>query len=354
MNENIKTTIKDVARYAGVSIGTVDRVVHNRGQVSDQTKLLVMNAIAKLEYKPNIHASLLSSGNALTIACLLPSYTKGDYWDKVNNGFSDSQEEFDAINVNIRLFLYDQYDVSSFKKSYEELLESNPSGVVLPPMFKSATIELVNILKERGIPYVYIDTKLEDENYLAYFGMPLYNSGYLGAHLLTDGAFDSEKDEIAIIRIHRDKEGQSDPMINRRSGFLDYIAENFPDCVMYNIFIDPEDEANINVKLGTFFKDHHNARFIVTFNSRIHLLASFLEFNHLSVRRVVGFDALDKNMDALRKGLVTSIITLHMNELPHQAVSCLVDFLRNGVRPSNKDHFLHMDILMKLNQEGYK
>ena len=36
-----KTRIKDIARLAGVSIGTVDRVLHERGEVSEKTRLKV-------------------------------------------------------------------------------------------------------------------------------------------------------------------------------------------------------------------------------------------------------------------------------------------------------------------------
>lgn len=52
-------TIKDVARISGVFIGTVDRVLHDRGRVSSKNKEAVLQAIEQLNYRPSqIAASL--------------------------------------------------------------------------------------------------------------------------------------------------------------------------------------------------------------------------------------------------------------------------------------------------------
>jgi LacI family transcriptional regulator len=49
-------TMKDIAEAAGISIGTVDRIIHNRGRYSEETAELVRKAMKELNYTPNIHA----------------------------------------------------------------------------------------------------------------------------------------------------------------------------------------------------------------------------------------------------------------------------------------------------------
>ena len=85
-------------------------------------------------------------------------------------------------------------------------------------MFRNETLKFVKELSDRNIPYVYIDSKLEDDGYLAYYGMPMYRSGYLCADILTNG---HSVKKIHIIRIARDKRGLSDPTVTRRTGFID-------------------------------------------------------------------------------------------------------------------------------------
>ena len=59
-----KSTISDVAEAAGVTIGTVDRVLHERGEVSKKTKEKVLRAVRELGYKTNVYASMLASNES--------------------------------------------------------------------------------------------------------------------------------------------------------------------------------------------------------------------------------------------------------------------------------------------------
>ena len=53
------TTIKDVAKHAGVGIGTVSRVINNEKSVGDKTRRKVLEAMNALDYSPNNMASQL-------------------------------------------------------------------------------------------------------------------------------------------------------------------------------------------------------------------------------------------------------------------------------------------------------
>ena len=65
-------TIKDVAKEAGVAVGTVSKVINNIA-VKPETKVLVENAIKKLKYEPNIYARGLKTNRTNTIAVILPT-----------------------------------------------------------------------------------------------------------------------------------------------------------------------------------------------------------------------------------------------------------------------------------------
>ena len=54
--EDQNYTIKDIARMAGVSAGTVDRVLHNRGDVSEKSKEKVQKVLDEINYQPNVFA----------------------------------------------------------------------------------------------------------------------------------------------------------------------------------------------------------------------------------------------------------------------------------------------------------
>ena len=53
--------IVDIAKMAGVSVGTVDRVIHNRGRVSEENKKKVQAILEMVHYQPNLMARSLAS-----------------------------------------------------------------------------------------------------------------------------------------------------------------------------------------------------------------------------------------------------------------------------------------------------
>ena len=66
------STIKDVAREAGVSIATVSRVVNNGPKVGEKTKARVLSIMAELGYRPNENARALVTQKSKTLGVVIP------------------------------------------------------------------------------------------------------------------------------------------------------------------------------------------------------------------------------------------------------------------------------------------
>ncbi len=345
-----KTTILDIARLTGLSKGTVDRVLHNRGEVSRKSYEKVMAVVREKGYKPNPYAALLAKGEEKAIALLLPSHSPGSYWDLATSEVDRLAEEIGAMGISIVHFRYNQYDPLSFQQTCRNLLESCPSGVVIAPMYKEETLRFTALLSAEGIPYVFIDTKLETEDYLAYFGIPAYKSGYLCADMLCQG---KKITDALMIRIRRDKQQQSDPTVERRAGFLDYMQEHHPRCTVRSLFIDPSDPSATDDILEAFFTEFPKVRHLVMFNSRIHLVVPFLERHPEKEFRVVGFDNLEANVDALIKGTVNVLIAQHPERQVSQAIRALAEHIVFKREPGRKDNYMHMDLLTRYNAEDY-
>jgi len=345
-----KPTINDIARLTGLSKGTVDRVLHKRGEVSKKSTEKVMAVIKELGYEPNLYASLLARGEEKLIALILPTPDPGDYWAIAASGEEKAMAEVKSMALYTKHFNYDQYSADSFREACAKVLASNPAGVVIAPMFPYEAKNFAQELKARDIPFVFVDTKVDVPGYLAFFGIPAYKSGYLCADLVTSA---EPVKEVLAVRVMRDKQRQSDPTVERRSGFMDYMLEHNPNCTIRNLFIDPSDPVATDDALAAFFREFRKIRHIVMFNSRIHLIVPFLERNPIPGLRVVGYDNLNANTQALQKGLVTMLIAQHPDEQVHHAVLALADYIVFNRLPAQPDNYMHMDILMRYNLENY-
>lgn len=344
-------TINDVAKACGLSKGTVDRVLHNRGEVSPKSREKVMKVIEELGYKPNVYASLLASQKRRVICCLIPEYGAGDFWSLTAKGLAESEDAAARYGVTINTVTYDQYEIESFRSACRTVLEMAPSGVIIAPMFKDETLVFTAELTERDIPYVYIDTRIEDDqNYFAYFGMPMFQSGYLCADILMN---DTPVERVYVVRVERDKAKRSDPTAARRSGFMKYMEEYYPQTEVVNVFINPQDRDQRFAKLDEAFAGDSGCKHIVMFNSRIHLVADYVRERAISGNRIVGFDCIEKNLAALRDGTVQVLITQHSDRHASSAVNALVDKSILGTDMPRRNNFSQMDILNRYNCEFY-
>ena len=128
-------TIKDIAREAGVSHGTVSNVLNKTGKVSIEKIKLVEEAARKLGYVPNAQAQMLRQGTPTSVALLLPTLREDIYLDLY-------QSLQTAMHKNgYETFIYETNDIAGTEKA---ILEKLPfSGKNLNPLAERLLTALI-------------------------------------------------------------------------------------------------------------------------------------------------------------------------------------------------------------------
>ena len=94
---------------------------------------------------------------------------------------------------------------------------------------------------------------------------------------------------------------------------------------------------------------------IITFTSRVHLVAEYLKSEGRSGQTVlIGFDHLPRNVEGLKDGTVQFLITQHTENVLSLCAQTVIDHLIYHVRPAQRDTFVPMDILTKYNVDFYR
>src|SRR5690606_29528545 len=101
-----KIRIKDIAKLAGVSVGTVDRVLHERGKVSDDALKKVLATLKEIDYKPNLIARTLGSNKSFNIAVLIPDPSMDDYWKQSVLGVEQAEGEWSQYDIHIKSYYF--------------------------------------------------------------------------------------------------------------------------------------------------------------------------------------------------------------------------------------------------------
>ena len=104
---------------------------------------------------------------------------------------------------------FDQYSKASFDQAVSRLQEmpETVDGVIVGTLFKEAVIQLSEHLDAGEIPYVYVDSDIEEQGRLAYYGTDSVAGGEIGARmLLASMAFQGD---ILVAHIQHDKGSMS-------------------------------------------------------------------------------------------------------------------------------------------------
>ena len=308
-------TIKKIAEIANVSPGTVDRIIHNRGQVSQENVDKVNAIIKEYGFKKNIFASNLAFNKKFRFVVFLPKHEGLEYWQAPIDGIKKASEEFSRFGVTIDYHFY-KYDSASFKKMARKVLELDCDGLLFAPIFKEDSILFLNEFKNKNIPIIMIDSNINEIEGVSYIGQDAIQSGYLAGRLISFTKKDINK--VLIIKITREIENTS-VYLQRIKGF-------------YSFFEDHEELTNfkfteINIKdsdvkkLDTKMFEGIDSIFIP--NSRIHIVAQFLKEKNIKGIRIVGYDLLKKNIQFLEDETIEFLINQKPEEQGYRGISHL-------------------------------
>jgi LacI family transcriptional regulator len=349
----LKIGIKDIAKQANVSIGTVDRVLHNRGEVSKTTREQVLTIIEELGYTPNLLAKSLASKIKYTIAFLIPDRENNAYWEKPLEGIKAAALEIKKFNFEIQVATFDYSNENSFIEKYNEILESNPSGFIFAPVFYESSLNLIGKCDQLELPYVFFDVFIENCKNLAYFGQNSVQSGYLAARLMNYSIIKGGISHIYIVK----PLNPSAPVYHlslREKGFISYFSqETTSQAIIHSMDIDISSPAVLIKSLDAIFESEQKPSGLFVANSRVHLVASYFEKNYINNVVLIGYDLLHENVKYLESGIIQFLICQNPEEQGYKSVFSLYNhlFLK---KPVDKLNYSPIDIIMKENIEYYK
>lgn len=347
----MKITIKDIARLAEISPGTVDRVIHNRGEVSEKTREKVEKIIQELNYQPDILARTLASKKKILFAVLMPvSVNENDFWSSPSIGIDKAIIEVNPFGVVVRRYLFDQFDVSSFQAKSEKLLADRPDAILFAPVFPEESISFIKRCEVDEIPLMLFNSNLDEAGDMYYIGQNALQSGYLAAKLLHYGM--KEEGGVLIINIAGRKDNHNH-ILRRERGFRKYFAEH-PEVQVHIHTIDcmMEQAECLNKMLLPAFERYRINSIFVT-NSRVYLVAKFLEkLGHQDIH-LLGYDLLSQNVDALKTGNIDFLISQKPEEQGYKGIMTLFNKLILK-REVEKKQYIPIDIITHENIDYYE
>lgn len=348
--EDQNYTIKDIAQMAGVSAGTVDRVLHNRGDVSQKSKEKVQKVLDEINYQPNVFAIGLAAKKKYTITCMIPYYVEHDYWHSVATGIERAQQELRPFNVSVDYLHYKHGDRKSYQDACQKIEKSNTDALLLAPNFREDTLSMLAYLKDKNIPFAFIDFDIEEAKALKYIGQDSYKSGYIAAKILMRNY---QQGQELILFLNNNKDNPAEIQMKRRlEGFMKYISEEHKDIAIHEVILNKNNPEKNNEILSDFFQKHPKATLGAVFNSRVYQVGHYLREKGQNMTGLIGYDLLRNNTELLKSGEVTYLIGQRPGLQGYCGVKTLCDNIvfKKSVEPLK---YMPIDILIKENIDFY-
>ena len=339
-----KYTIKDIAKLANVSKGTVDRVLHKRGKVSPKALEEINGVLKTINYEPNLIARNLKNNKIYRICILLPDPNLDPYWLPCLKGIADALNEFKAYGLEVLPVFFDPENKKTFLKSNQTLLELAPDAVLLAPVFHKETIEAIEKYNTSNIIVNTFNNQVESDFVKSFVGQDLFRSGRVAAKLL-----DTITPNCQIAVIHIDENYKNAiHMQEKEKGFRDYFKLNSH----YIITTLKLKGQNIETNLRLFLKENPDLAGIYVTTSKAYQVAKIIKEENANTIKIVGYDLIHENINYLKAGVINFIIHQNQKRQVYLGITTLIEHFIFQ-KEIEKEILLPIDIINLENYDYY-
>ncbi len=332
-------TIEQIAEAAGVSRGTVDRVLHNRGRVNQEVADRVWKIADELDYVPKRRKQ--NKPGQKTKIGIVTQLAKASFMTEVNRGIKDAGNELEDRGVELIIREIISIDEAEQLQAVDDLVLQGIQGLAIMPAGCAAVrIKLNHLIEERNIPVVTFNSDIIGTGRICFVGLDNRKSGSVAAGLM--GMLTGSKGKILIIT------GYFSNNVNntRVDGFLEEIKKTFPELEPVGVqgsFDDADEVEKIIINTMTAYPDL--AGILVVSGGQAGIVSAFESLGLKKRPYVIAYDLTPENVKLLNDNRIDFLIDQEGYVQGYRPPGILADLIQKGKKPEAE--FLYTDINIK-------
>ena len=231
----MRITSKQIAEMAGVSRGTVDRVLNHRGKVRPEVQQRVEALAKKYGYRPNRAGKALVTKEAIKIGVILNSLGN-PFFDEVKKGIEAVKKDYSDFSLSLDIREMKGYDLQEQLQQIDQLCAQKIHGLLITPINHPDVAKRLNKAIDAGCPVVALNTDVDDCRRLAYVGCDYQSSGRTAAQLM--GLMTMGKANVLIVTGSIKILGHN----QRMYAFSRVLRKEYPEMKIVDIVENGDDE----------------------------------------------------------------------------------------------------------------
>lgn len=246
----MKPTVHDIAREAGVSLATVDRVLNRRPGVRAATRERVEEAIDRIGFVRDVAAANLAKSRTYALAFVIPE-SDNSFMQALRDEVAAARLRGALERTDIRLIAVPAFDEAALAQALDALIDDPPAGVAVVAIDAPAIQSRMERLREAGVAVVTLVSDLAASGRDHFTGIDNLAAGRTAGSLM--GRFlGGRTGAVAVIagslRLgdHRD----------RLTGFSERLGEIGPSVRLLEVMESQDDPARVEALLNAACRDH--------------------------------------------------------------------------------------------------
>ncbi len=335
-------TIKEIAQKAGVSIGTVDRVLHNRGMVNEQTRQRIEAVMQELNYRPNQAAQGLAvMKKKLKISFFLPDAKNHPFFHDITDAAHRKAKELAQYGVQVNFYqITGDEDTLFFEREKYCNMLSQQDGIILMGIDSSKVKSYLEAAEQMKIPVVFYNTYIPGREFLAYVGCDYRKAGRLAAGLsaLAGG-------ERAQVCIYSEGFEMISSYRERAKGFFLEAEERYPEMKILDIrSIKRSREQNEN-SVREMFRKFPDVNIVYVVNPRDYEICRVIaaaDSRHQV--RIITNDLVKGQEEMIRQGIISATVCQEPEKQGQLPLEILFQYLAYGTVPEERMCYTNLSI----------
>lgn len=332
-------TQAQIAKLAGVSRGTVDRVINRRGHVDPEVEARIKKIAEELGYERNHAGSMLvRSKRSIKLGVVIQS-VETPFMASVLEEIRKAEKNMKKMGVELKILHRDTINLEEQLSDLDALENEGVDGIALTPVEDEQIFRRINELFERGIPTVTFNADIPGSKRLCYVGQDNYLSGRACAGLMN--MLLGGHGKVLLISGHFSNLSHT----RRIDGFQSESRLKYPGLSLLPLERGNDDNRTCYDIVHRVLSEHTDIDGIyLAANGQAGVCDILRKFGQQENIKFICHDLLRDTERGLRDGSIDFVIDQDASQQANKPLEVLTDYILTGARPKEEYMLTHIDI----------
>lgn len=336
-------TMKQIAQLAGVSRGTVDRVLNKRGFVNEATAKRVLDVADSLQYTPSKAArSLAALKRNLKLTYIMTDPQTNRFFEQVKDGVLKKAADLQEYGVTVELLYSDFSAPQSQNLQLDRAVSNGASGIAIAGFNSPETAARLREISASGIPIVTANTDISNCGRIAYVGSDSYKCGETAAGMVRMITHGQAKVGIIIgsrnIMCHTERAG----------GFTDNLRRYAPDIRIIKTVENLDEDFESFSVTRDLLLEHPEIDVLFLTGAGVYGACRAVESLRLRTPpRIICYDCTQQTREMLEKNVILASICQQPEIQGSKPLDILFNSVALGMPPEEEYNFTKIEIVIR-------